>query len=344
MHAPLKSIAYLGLALALVGNAYLQAEITPEVVLEGLKCPSGVAVQPETGDVYVAETAASRVIRVADKKPVEVITGFPVDEYGKGPIYQIGPLGLAFIDKNRLVIGDGSLPDGQEVMRIFDLSTTEKLPLGIDAAEHTSNPLAPEGEVPGEGNFYGVAVDAEAIYLTANGDDKKGWLAKAAVEKGGIGKLERFIATKENVDIDAPAAITISPRREIVVGQMGEISDATDSLLTFYSQSDKSLMLSLETDLRDIVGLAYSPKTGRLYAVDYSWADPSQGGLYRLDSVYRGGKQVVSAEKLLDLDQPTSLAFAPSGELYICVFGNGNGEDKSKAPATGKLLKIGEGL
>ena len=32
------------------------------------------------------------------------------------------------------------------------------------------------------------------------------------------------------VDVDAPAAITISPRREVVVGQMGEINDQKDSL------------------------------------------------------------------------------------------------------------------
>ena len=174
--------------------------------------------------------------------------------------------------------------------------------------------------------------------------DKKGWVARLTLEKDKLGKLERYIATKESVDVDAPAAITMSPRREVVVGQMGEINDQKDSLLTFYDQKSKSLLMSLPAEMFDLVGLAYSPKTGRLYGVDYSWADPKQGGLYRLDAVRRDGKQVVKATKLIELDQPTALAFNDDGELFITVFGNGDGKDESKAPATGKLLKIGEGL
>ncbi|PQO26013.1 hypothetical protein C5Y96_21415 [Blastopirellula marina] len=333
----------LPLAFVLFLVASTQAEIKPEVILEGLKCPSGVAVQPETGTVFVAETAASQVIRVVDGKAEVVVKDFPADEYGKGPVYQIGPLGLAFLDKNRLVVGDGSLKDGEEVIRIFDVPENGKEALAADAGQKT-NPLAAEGDIPGEGNFYGVAIDAGEIYTTANGDDKKGWVARVTVDKEKVGKLERFIATKESVNVDAPAAIAISPRREVVVGQMGEINDQKDSLLTFYDQKSKSLLLSLPAEVFDLVGLAFSPKTGRLYAVDYSWADPKQGGLYRLDAVRRDGKQVVKATKLLDLDQPTALAFNNEGELFITLFGNGDGKDESKTPATGKLLKIGEGL
>jgi len=329
------------LVLFLAASAH--AQIKPEVILEGLKCPSGVAIQPETGTVFVAETAASQVIRVVDGKAEVVVRDFPQDEYGKGPVYQIGPLGLAFLDKDRLVVGDGSLKDGEEVVRVYEVpeAGSDALPA---ADGKKTNPLAAEGDTPGEGNFYGVAIDPDGIYVSANGDDKKGWVARVTLEKDTVGKLERYIPTKESVDVDAPAAITMSPRREIVVGQMGEITDQKDSLLTFYDQKSKSLLLSLSTDIYDLVGLAYSPKTGRLYGVDFSWADPKQGGLYRLDAVRRDGKQVVKATKLIDLDQPTALAFNDDGELFVTVFGNGDGEDESKAPATGKLLKIGEGL
>ncbi len=333
----------LPLMLMLLGTVTAQAQIKPEVILDGLKCPSGVAIQPETGTVFVAETAASQVIRVVDGNAEVVIKDFPKDEYGKGPVYQIGPLGLAFLDKNRIVVGDGSQKDGEEVIRVYEVSEPGKPAIAAADGKKT-NPLAPEGDIPGEGNFYAVAVDANGIYATANGDDKKGWIARTTIEKDGLGELVRYIATKESVDVDAPAAITISPRREVVVGQMGEINDQKDSLLTFYDQESKSLLLSLPTELFDLVGLAYSPKTGRLYAVDYSWADPKQGGLYRLDAVRRDGKQVIKTTKLIDLDQPTALAFNDEGELFITVFGNGDGKDESKTPATGKLLKIGEGL
>jgi len=328
---------------ALASTSKLQAEIQTEVVLEGLISPTGVAVQPEAGTVFVAESGAQQIIRVVEGKKETVVENFPKDEYGKGPTYQIGPLGLAFINKNTLVVGDGSLPDGEEVIRVYTVPDNGEK---VDAsdAKHISNPLIAEDEMPGEGNFFGVAIDQGVIFATANGDDKQGWVAKLTVEKDGFGKLVRFIPTKQAVEVDAPAAITISPRREIVVGQMGEINDSKDSLLTFYDQESKEIQLSLNADLHDLVGLAYSPQTGRLYAVDYSWANPKEGGLYRLDSVRREGKQVVKATKLLDLDQPTSMAFAPSGELYICVFANGDAADTTKTPATGKLLKIAEGL
>lgn len=335
----------LATSFALVAASLCFGQIKPEVVLDGLKNPTGVAVQPETGIPFVAESGAGQIVRVIEGEKEVVVGGFPTDEYGMGPVYQIGPLGLAFLNKERLVVGDGSLPDGQEIVRVFQVPEPGKDSITADDAVQKTNPLAADGDTPGEGNFYGVAVDAQAIYVTANGDDAKGWVARAAVENENLGELTRYIATKEQVNVDAPAPIVITPRREILVGQMGEITDAKDSLITFYDQQSKSVLLNLPTELHDLVGLAYSPETGRLYAVDFSWADPSQGALYRLDAVRREGKQAVKAVKLIALPRPTSLAFAPSGELYITVFGEvEEGDEENKAPATGQLLKIGKGL
>ena len=98
-----------------------------------------------------------------------------------------------------------------------------------------------------------------------------------------LGKLERFIATKEAVEVDAPVGITISPRGEIVVGQMGEVNKPNDSLLTFYSGSTGKKLMNLETNLFDITALAYHPKTGLLYATDFAWMEPAEAGLYRID-------------------------------------------------------------
>ena len=64
---------------------------------------------------------------------------------------------------------------------------------------------------------------------------------------------------------------------------MGEVNVAGDSLLTFYDAKTGKLITSIKTGLSDIVGLAYHPKSGKLYAVDFSWVDPTKGGLYRLD-------------------------------------------------------------
>jgi DNA-binding beta-propeller fold protein YncE len=180
-----------------------------------------------------------------------------------------------------------------------------------------------------------------AIYVTCNGDDTKGWIAKVDLDGSKLGELKRYIATKEQVEVDAPVGITISPRGEIVVGQMGEMNKPKDSLLTFYSAKTGQKILNLETGLNDISGVAYSPKTGLLYVTDFAWIAPEEGGLYRLDSEAKNAGSV-KAVKVASLDKPTALAFAPDGTLYITVVGPKKADEN--APKEGKLVKIAPGL
>ena len=91
-----------------------EIKVEVETVVDGLHNPCGIAIQPGTGHVFVADSAAGRIIRINPEsagKPEDVITDFPQDVYGKGPMYPIGPLGLAFITKDLLVVGGGGLPD-----------------------------------------------------------------------------------------------------------------------------------------------------------------------------------------------------------------------------------------
>jgi glucose/arabinose dehydrogenase len=96
-------------------------------------------------------------------------------------------------------------------------------------------------------------------------------------------------------------------------------------------------MANAKTGLYDIADLAYSPKSGKLYVVDFAWMDTSKGGLFRLDVKQDGDAMKVTAEKILSLDKPSALAFSPDGTLYVTVFGTAK-EGASKKP--GKLLKI----
>ena len=58
-----------------------------------------------------------------------------------------------------------------------------------------------------------------AIYITCNGDDTKGWVAKSVIKDGKAGPLEPSIATKEATNVDAPVAITFSlDGKELVIG------------------------------------------------------------------------------------------------------------------------------
>ena len=101
-----------------------------------------------------------------------------------------------------------------------------------------------------------------------------------AVNGTKYGKLERYLPTKEMVEVDAPVGITISQQGEIVVGQCGEVNKPKDSLLSFYSAKTGKMLKNQETGLYDITGLAYSPKTGLLYATDFAWMAPAEGGLF----------------------------------------------------------------
>ncbi len=56
-----------------------------ETILSDLDNPSGVAIQPETGAVFVSNSGASQVIKVVDGKSEPVITDFPWTFMAKVP-------------------------------------------------------------------------------------------------------------------------------------------------------------------------------------------------------------------------------------------------------------------
>lgn len=319
-----------------------------ETVVDGLTNPSGVAIQPETGIVFVADSGAGRVIRIVEGKVEEVITDFPADVYGKGPKYQIGPLGLAFLDKNTLVIGGGGLPDGEELLRVYEIPEAGAEAIKADKMK-SSFSLAGKGEeLKGEGNFYALAVTKDAVFATSNGDDTKGWVARATRKGNDLSDYERWLPTKEKVDLDAPVGITLSTggqQEYLVVGQMGEITVPKDSLITFYNVSDGKERLNLKTGLFDITALAYSTKERgakkQLYALDFAWMETGEGGLFRIIKDKESKeKNAIKARKILSLDKPTAMAFGADGTLYLTVIGPADGE----ASAKGSLLKVAPGL
>lgn len=329
-----------GLAIAAAMSVSAQAAgPKSEVVAEGLDNPSGVAVQPETGHVFIASHSGVHRLDPKSGKLTAEITGYPdpTDIYGKGPKYAIGPLGLSFLDQNTLVVGDGSRKDGDELVRIYKVGNEAAAkPQMEGAAMKTLGPIKMSDQtIKGEGNFYGVVATANGIYVTCNGDDTKGWVAKANVKDGKIGKLQLKIATKEATEVDAPGPITTTKSgKGVIVGQIGEVTVPGDSLITIYSGNGK-MQKNLTTGLNDIAGIAWS-SGGRLYATDFSWVDAKQGGLFSVSLGMKDAKEA-KTKKLLSLDKPTGIAFDGEGNAYVAVFGTAaEGSDK---PA-GQILKV----
>ena len=299
------------------------------VVLEGLNNPCGVAIQPETNTVFVADSGNHKIVKLVDGKAQDVITDFPKDVYGKGPKVNIGPLGMVFLDKDTLVVGGGGQPDGEELLRVYKL---EDKAIKADKMA-ASFSLAATDEIKGEGNFYALAASATGVYVTCNGDDTKGWVSRATLKDGKVEGYERYLATKEATEVDAPVGIAFSPEGYLVVGQMGEINIPGDSLLTFYDAESKEMLLNLETGLHDISAVAYSPR-GQMYVLDYAWADASQGGLYQIleDNSSDSG---MKTKKIMTLDKPTAMVFDGDGDLYITVIG-----EAADANSKGQLIKV----
>ncbi len=324
----------LAAVVTLFGIAAQAAEPKTTVVSSGLDNPSGLAVQHSTGHIFVAARSGVHRLVTGDKPTLHTEVGsFATDIYGKGPKYNIGPLGVGMLGDEHLVVADGSNLDEKEVVLVMKVGKeSPKTPQTAKDAAFVLGPIkAGKDSAKGEGNYYGVAVDKSAIYITCNGDDTKGWVAKSALKDGKPGELTPFIATKVATNVDAPVGITFSKDgKDLVISQMGEMNVPNDSLLTMYG-ADGKLIKALKTGLHDIAGLAFSPKTGKLYVVDFAWVKTSDGGLFEL--TVEGDK--VTATKVLTLDKPTALTFGKDGKLYITEFGTST-DDKP----VGKIIRV----
>jgi DNA-binding beta-propeller fold protein YncE len=346
-------LAACGIWWTAAGRVTAQERARPERVYYNLLNPSGLAIQPGTDCVFISTRFGIYRYDPSYQRPEQHKAGIEIDGYthvnsfGPGPKYEIGPLGLAFLDRNHLVVGDGSRKIGADVVRVYKLPAVPPPPdqwIPEDKAEFTLSPIKPgEQSSTGEGVFFGVAVGHDAIWVTCRGDETKGWIAKSEIKEGKPGPLKLTISTKPATQVSGPGPITFTPDgKELVVGLTGDLnSDERDSVIAFFDPADGSLKRKLPTGLYDVSGLAYSPKTKKLYATDFAWKKPSDSGLFELTV----DDDKMKATRVVPLVKPSALAFDAAGHLYVTVFdAQLDAADKAKAPDQGALLYIKPGL
>ncbi|NOZ40409.1 MAG: hypothetical protein GXP24_09305 [Planctomycetes bacterium] len=318
------------------------SDFQTEVLLADLDNPTGIALRPTHAtsgpyELYFAESGAGRVLRVATnalEQVDEVLVDFPLGTLGQRPEYRVGPLGLAFISRTKLVVSSKGESPGADVLASFTLPSDDSV---LTAAEqdHAVGPLKAELAAQVDDLQFGELVMADRMcFLTTGG--QKGWVLKSGIEANRLAYLQPFIDLQKKVGYGAPAGIALIPHPRpafLVVALMGSRDTPQDSRLTFFVPSSGELAMNLPTGLHDIISLAYSP-TGQLYAADFSWHDAQAGGVYRIDDARLDGRQTCRAVKIASIVRPFSLAFAPDGSLFVTALGEG---DNTKQ---GTLVKI----
>lgn len=282
----------------------------PTVTLKNLNRPCGIAFRPggtaDRYDVFIAETGAGRVVRWSTSAPDQaatVIEGFDRNkEFDR--FEPQGPVALWFLDPGMLVVGTAAART-DDVLRNYELPEEGETLAAGDAASSARS---------GGDNAVCLSITRSRAnefvtdaLLLATRDAKGGRLMKARIQAGIVGKMRPFLQTEADAQ---PMAVATSPAGRIVV------ADAAGGL-TFYNPIDGDAELRLTTGLKQIAGLAYSPTTNSLYAVDFSQ------GLYRIDDASEPGRPACKAVQIAATKDASALAFAPDGSLYVVTFGDG---------------------
>ena len=305
-----------------------------ETVSDVLIDPMAIAVHPTTAEIYVADSGALRIVRIKNGKIEPVVTGFKKQDFGMDSGMEVGPLAFAFLDPKHLIVAvaaDNTAASPN--FSVYALPESGKPP--ADAAKpKSSHGLTPKKQPPKSGGIgYGMVATGEGVYATTTMESDQGWILRADRIKDGVSDFQRLVATKEKSNVGTPMAITRAFEvGYFAVGEIGTFDTEGDSVLSYYDESGKRLGQSFKTGLNDISGLAFGPKRGRLFAIDYSAMDPSKGGLFKLVAE---GTTGCRADKLADLTNPTAMAFDKKGDLYITLRATNDNNPKS-----GKLVKI----
>lgn len=304
-----------------------------EVVLSGLKYPCGVAIQPETGSVFVSDSGSGQVIRVDGGQSVPVITEIPLAPLQFDLSIRLGPLGLLFADKNSLLVACGGQENGEAILRRFQFTESAE-PMKSDAAQFVQRFAPAENQANEPAMLYSLTATLEAFYGSVVQEDQSGWIVEHKKSKEITAILEPYLDVAESQQTGRPAGLCMSPHGYLVVGTIGQWDGTNDAKLSFYDTVTKKLLMSLDTGLHDISAVAYSPRK-QMYALDLSVAHLEEGGLYRIiadESSSTGMKH----KKIASLDHPTAMVFDAEGSLYVTLAGQAD----EQGDRQGLLLKI----
>lgn len=334
-------------ACLLAAMASAAEDLSITTVLDDLQHPSGVAVRPETSgdqtEIYVADAMAGRVVRVRSGEPgagADAITGFASQADGGEPLQSPGPRGLVFLDRTRVVVTGGDA-DGRGFVRLYEISD-QPAPLAAEQHEqHLTTPVDVEQPAAVVTSFHGLARTLandsvpDMLIVAAHGKQGSAGTWKVPIRAGTLGELASFASAEPFGDSTIPGGVAIGRHGYIIVSEPKPKNDSFANRLTFLNPIDGSLALQLTVELPQITSLAFSPRTGNLYASVFA-SDENAAGIYRIDDAGRPGEPACAAVRIAEVARPTALAFGPDGALYIAAMAESDDNETN----TGVLLKL----
>ncbi len=321
-----------------------QSPANPDVVIAGLDHPMGVAVQPQTSQVVVAEGGAARVVRIVGQHIEPIVIGFPLRARSTDAgIGAVGPRGLIFLDRSTIaILGTGEEDRGDPLVIV-------KVPASSDPPKTIEDALqltVADANGDRRWQLQGVAVVGSAMMCAMTSPDGRSGVARFLIQNPAAlgvatsyGPCELF-ATTESGRKERFVCLTSSPRGEMVLGHQVQ-AEQRESRITFYRATDGYPLLQLATGVPSLTALAYGPRqpggaASHLYALDSSRAADG-GGLYRLDAAFAEGQVGIQAQKLASLDRPTAMAWGADGALFVTLLGE---EAAETAQPAGKLVRF----
>jgi hypothetical protein len=315
--------------LVLLGvDAAFTAEPTSSAVQKvatGLKNPCSVAVRPDgvadQYEVFVADAGTGKVVKFSPSNPgksTDVVSGFTIPQSSKADHERMGIQSLIFLDHMRLLV-TGADDDGQPFFQMYELPESET-PLSAD--QHKSDVRLASGKkddssviraLPGIARTQPNEKFGDVVIVPSRADTGSDGLVVIPVRAGMLAEPAAVQLTNPGSDLEIDT-ITASKSGYIVLAGRAN-NPEKESVLAFVSPLDRRVVMQVPIELGKIVALAYSPKTGNLYAAN-SPSDKS-GGIFRVDAIEKNGTPACKLEKVASVESPAALTFAANGSLYI---------------------------
>lgn len=328
--------------------------VESNVLWDGFSNPLGVAVQPKTGLVFVADAGQAKIVRIVDDKPRDAIVDFPKGKIKFGSEIEVGPIAIAFVDEfNLAVLRIGDEPNTyrlsvykvpKRIESAIQAKKSELIPdekrfngkiVAASSAQEKSADETAADEKKSPIHFFGLATVNKTVMFSVDSVNQSYQIDKTKLEKNKSLKAprRRRDTTKFGHELRGFAA---SPQTHLVVLDRGAPDDKEDCRLLFFDTKSAGLLMEFTVPkVRDLVACDFDPKSGRLFAIDASFKDPGKAGLYELIGSSDGKKCQV--RKVMSLNSPTAMSFNKSGNLFVTLAASQNEQGK---PMSGKLIKI----